>query len=607
MRHIDQRFTPVWKQTMRAVAYCRKSTSGTDESGVERQEGSFARQKASIDDYARRKGIEIVRWYEEPVSGKSIRKRKVFLQMVQDARSQSRPFKAIIFGEYDRFMRDVKEAMRYEVDLDDSGVELHFTNLQNDGSVGDQIYKSVAREMAAEYSRELARKVVQGMVRKATMGSWLGGMPPYGYIREKDSNGNNRLIVNEVEAEVVREIFKMSAKGHGHKYIAMGLNEKGIPTGLAARTRTSLLNRNPDGLWGGSTVRMILRNPVYKGVLRWNKKARVDCFDWRLQGKGTIDIGKLRTQLSSFKKNGSLYSDRDKPAGEWIVKADAAPAIVPAEIFDAVQSRFGAARRVWRRPNTVKYFMAGALRCSCGNGFSGHRYGKLLKATGERAYYEYYRCVGDIRKGSHGKRGVASPMLRREAIDSVVRRGISEQIERLMDSRRITALFKERIDQYLNGRSNRLSVAEDELAKIEKEMDRLSEIYVKFERPIPEEKIYDLNARKKVLSSERDTLIAAGEKKVVFNANEEVAHFLSKIKTARRLLDATNPRDRMTVRDVFLDRAEVRWDAGGGKPRVDFMWRDVPEVYLIGHKSPPPVIIYKIKLETGGCPDFLRA
>ena len=59
---------------MKAVAYCRKSTSGTDESGVERQEGSFARQKASIDDYARRKGIEIVRWYEEPVSGKSIRK-----------------------------------------------------------------------------------------------------------------------------------------------------------------------------------------------------------------------------------------------------------------------------------------------------------------------------------------------------------------------------------------------------------------------------------------------------------------------------------------------------------------------------------------------------
>lgn len=580
---------------MKAVAYCRKSTSGIDESGVERQEGSFARQKASIDDYARRKGIEIVRWYEEPVSGKSIRKRKVFLQMVQDAKSQARPFKAIIFGEYDRFMRDVKEAMRYEVELDDAGVELHFTNLQNDGKMGDQIYKSVAREMAAEYSRELARKVVQGMVRKATMGSWLGGVPPYGYIREKDSNGNIGLVVNETEAAVVREIFKMSLKGHGHKYIAMHLNEKGIPTGLAARTRTSLLNRNPDGLWGGSTVRMILRNPVYKGVLRWNKKARVDCFDWRLQGQGTIDIGKLRTQLDSFKKSGDLYSDRDKPAGEWIIKVDAAPAIVPAEIFDAVQARFGASRKVWRRPNSVKYFMAGALRCSCGNGFVGHRYGKLLKGTGERAYYEYYRCVGDIRKGSHGQRGTARPMLRREAIDSVVRQGIAEQIERFIDPRRITSLFKERIEQFLNGRSDRLSVVEDELAKIEKEMDRLSEIYVRFERPIPEEKIYELNARKKALAAERDTLIAAGERKIVFDASAETTNFLAKIKTVRRLLDSTNPRDRIAARDVFLDRAEVHWDAGGGKPKVSFMWRNVPEVYQVGHDSPPPfALICKI-------------
>jgi len=186
-------------------------------------------------------------------------------------------------------------------------------------------------------------------------------------------------------------------------------------------------------------------------------------------------------------------------------------------------------------------------------------------------------------------------MLRREAIDSVVRQGIAEQIERFIDPRRITSLFKERIEQFLNGRSDRLSVVEDELAKIEKEMDRLSEIYVRFERPIPEEKIYELNARKKALAAERDTLIAAGERKIVFDASAETTNFLAKIKTVRRLLDSTNPRDRIAARDVFLDRAEVHWDAGGGKPKVSFMWRNVPEVYQVGHDSPPPfVLICKI-------------
>ena len=204
---------------MKAVAYCRKSTSGFDENGVERQEGSIDRQRIAVEDYAKRKEIKIERWYEEPgVSGKSMRKRKVFLQMVKDA--QAGKFSAIIFGEYDRFMRDVKEAMRYEVLLDDLGIQLHFTNLSNDGSSGDEIYKSVARQMAAEYSRELARKVVQGMARKANMGSWNGGVPPFGYRTQKNGDGKVHLIVHETESQVVREMFGLSLKEWGHVRIA---------------------------------------------------------------------------------------------------------------------------------------------------------------------------------------------------------------------------------------------------------------------------------------------------------------------------------------------------------------------------------------------------
>jgi len=338
---------------MKAAAYTRKSTSGTDVNGVERQEGSYLRQRSSIEDYAKRRGIEIIKWYEEPVSGKSIRKRKVFLQMVKDAKAPGRPFKAIIFGEYDRFMRDVKEAMRHEVELDDAGVEIHFTNLKNDGSMGDQIYKSIAREMAAEYSRELARKVVQGMVQKAKKGSWLGGTAPYGYRTEKDPSGTIRLIIDKKEARIVRQIFDLSLKGHGHKWIAVSLNNRSIPAGIVARCRASS-NRNPDGKWSGSTIRMMLRNTVYKGVFRWNKRARVDCFDWRLQDRGTIDIGKLRTQLDQFKNNGAYFIDREKPAAEWITQDSGVPAIVSAETFDEIQNRFlPYSSRKWRRPNSV--------------------------------------------------------------------------------------------------------------------------------------------------------------------------------------------------------------------------------------------------------------
>ena len=108
-----------------------------------------------------------------------------------------------------------------------------------------------------------------------------------------------------------------------------------------------------------------------------------------------------------------------------------------------------------------------------------------------------------------------------------------DRIERFADHGRVTRLFKNRIEQFLESRPDRLSKVEQEAHKIEKEIDRLMEIYVKFERPVPEDKICELNLRKKALRVEREALIAAGEKKVAFDADTEVARFLSNVKGVR--------------------------------------------------------------------------
>lgn len=567
---------------MNAVAYIRKSTSGTDEGGVERQEGSFDRQRAAILDYAKRKGIEILEpWYEEPVSGKSIRKRKVFLQMVKDAKRPGRPFKAILFGEYDRFMRDVKEAMRYEVELDDAGVELHFSNLKNDGSTADQIYKSVVREMAAEYSRELARKVVQGMVRAAKRGSWAGGVPPFGYRIALGENGLKQLIIEDAESKTVQEMFAFSLKGWGHRKIATHLNNKGIPTSTIARNRKSLLNRNIDGKWTGDTIRAMLRNPVYKGVYRWNKKARVDCFDWKLEGQGTIDIGKLRTQTESFRREGlgAFYIDRLKPQDEWIVREGAVPAIVSGEIFDEVQTRFQVySRKSWRRSNTNRYLMSGFLRCkTCGNGIHGHRYSKIVKATGERAFYEYYRCSGDVKKASHGE--ASRPMMRRERVDKVVREGILKRAQALMDPFRLRTLFRNRIEEYIANHPDRLAAIEKELLSIDKETERLIEAYSKFERPIPEERVHELNLRKKELLDERARLWASDAVSLSsIDIDKEVEMFLNNFQDVEEVFEKSDPIARNRLRDAFLQTAEVEWGKDDKAPEVRLTWFKLPYV-----------------------------
>lgn len=587
----------------RAVAYIRKSTYGSDEGGLERQEGSFDRQRAAIYDYAKRNDLEITKWYEEPVSGKSIRKRKIFLQMVRDSKSPMRGFDHIIFGEYDRFMRHVKEAMRYEVELDDAGIKLHFTNLKNDGSTADQIYKSVVREMAAEYSRELARKVIQGMYRKAKKGSWLGGVTPYGYKKIKENDGKISLAINEEQAEIIRKIYNLSLDGWGHKTIARSLNQSGIPASEAARKRQSYRNKNADGRWSSDVVRYILRNPLYKGDFRWNKSARVDCFDWKIEGQGTIEIGKLRTDLKDFQKDHTFgvrnedvqfYIDRQKVRDEWIVIENAVPAIVPSDLFNAVQARFKTyGTKVWRQKNDYKYLMSSALRCgSCGNNITGHRYNKILKTGNIRGFYHYYRCVGDIRKGTHA--ASKRPMMRLDAIDSVVLDGMKTRVERLLNREELKCILTECFGGYINVESMSVAEIDKEIAVIEKEMDRLIYAHAKFDRPLPEEEVNDLKFKKGSLVTKRNELTASdghSNPRPTFDINKEAENIFIKVKDVEGILfdERTTPAERIKVREGFLPRAEITW-YNDSPARVDLYWKQLSDICVdVGSLAPSEI------------------
>ena len=558
---------------MKAVAYCRKSTSGTDENGIERQEGSFDRQRASIEDYAKKKGIQISKWYEEPVSGKSVRKRKIFKQMGKDA--QAGHFRAILFGEYDRFMRNVWEAWRYELILREAGVKIHFSNMSNDGSDSEEMYKDMFRRMAANYSKELARKTVQGMHRKAKMGSWLGGIPPYGYRKEMDAQGNGKLILHPEEAKTVRLMFQLSAKGWGQKRIAIELNRRGIPPSEMAKARNSKAHKNPDGKWPAGSIASILRNPVYCGRYRWNKRARIDCFDWKIEGRGTVEVGNLRSELEEFKKHdsdNSIYVDRSKPEEEWVTKENGVPQIISEQDFKRVQSRFPRLGK-WTRGNHTKYLMAGGLKCTtCGNGVFGHRYSKKLISTQQRASYEYYRCSGDVKKGSHGRS--ASPMIRRDAIDSAVIGGILKRTQRFVDAGKVQELFRNRVREYLEARPNRLIDVEAQIAKIDRKIDRMISMSAEFDREIPKAEIRAMKEKRWKLDEERKTLLAAGDGRAPRDPDKEAEEFLSKVQESIPVLESGDPHDRIRIRDRWLQSAEINWTVT--RTRVTLNWWKIP-------------------------------
>ena len=117
----------------------------------------------------------------------------------------------------------------------------------------------------AQFEREIISERVKdkmGAARKK--GRWCGGMPILGYDLDKV---NHKLIVNEKEAILVREVFDLYLKEQSLLKVAMILNEKGC--------RTKQFTSKTGKVFGGvkfknANIQLILKNVLYVGKVQYN-------------------------------------------------------------------------------------------------------------------------------------------------------------------------------------------------------------------------------------------------------------------------------------------------------------------------------------------------
>ena len=118
-------------------------------------------------------------------------------------------------------------------------------------------FKNILNDM---YSRDISKKVLAGWMTRSRQGKFLGGIPPYGLMRDPEDKGH--LIRDPEKAPVIRMIYDLALDGYGSYRIAKVLLEKKIPI-TSMRT-----NREVDAnyyTWGSSRINSILRNPIYYG------------------------------------------------------------------------------------------------------------------------------------------------------------------------------------------------------------------------------------------------------------------------------------------------------------------------------------------------------
>lgn len=234
-----------WK---RAIGYIRVST----EKQAEDDKFGIEAQKVAINAYCREHGYYIDKWIEEVGCGAE--ERPLMDELVWGDTIDG-DYKAVIVFKNDRVARDTKLYFTYLYQFEKKGVKLISTQEEFDeGSDFANIYRALLQFVAEQERKNISKRTSAGRKAKATVGGYAGGKAPYGYKVE-----HGALVIDDEEAEWVREIFRRLDQKDSCQQIADALNTMGVPT------------RTGKNKWQRVTIAGIKNNKkTYEGMYRYS-------------------------------------------------------------------------------------------------------------------------------------------------------------------------------------------------------------------------------------------------------------------------------------------------------------------------------------------------
>ena len=345
-----------------ALVYCRVSTRG-QEDGT-----SLHTQAEACIKHAESLGYIVGRVTKEVFSGAELWDRPQLAKDREELRSGK--YQALICYSTDRLARDPIHLSIIAQECDRVGIELIFVTEPMDNTPEGMLICYV-KGYAAQIEREKIReRMMRG--RKARL---LSGKPSFtgdglfGYRSDKE---NERFVIYEPEAAIVRRIFQLCLEGYGASAIASRLNKESVPS-----PKISKSTWKGNSHWSQSSIHHMLRNPSYKGEeYGWRTK--------RVKGK-----------------------DQKRPKSEWIKLPDGIrPAIVSVEVWEAGQRLFPRKGGDAKRNELKPILLRGHIFCAdCGRRMSlreGAKYGKGR---------DVYRCNSAFKQYDTGCLALSTPYI----------------------------------------------------------------------------------------------------------------------------------------------------------------------------------------------------
>jgi len=426
---------------MTCAIYSRKSN---DDSDKQVDNKSVTRQVEHAKAFASKHGWTVDDdhvYVDDNVSGAEYENRPGLARLMAALPKRGKPpFDVLIMSESSRLGRHMTRNAAFMVSILESGVRVwyYLTGEKEKADTPEQKIVLTLRSYASEVERlKAGQRSRDALERRAKAGHNAGGVV-FGYdnVRVESAPGvksHTVYRINEEQADTIRRIFRMYADGYGHVTVARTLN--GDPAYADQSNRyfagaCPTPPRNGTGSWAPSSIRKMLYNERYAGVISWGRKKKA-------YRKGT------RVRLRQ--------NDEDVLR---IARPDLR--IIDEKLWNAVQTRLAAVRRtyvrdtdgrLWGRPGTgieSRYLLSGMGTCGCcGHNISAS--GGRSGSPGRRTAVYYYRCGYNATRGrticanDHRTRleeadskviGFMGSFLTSEAVDWTIDRTLRQLAER---------------------------------------------------------------------------------------------------------------------------------------------------------------------------------
>lgn len=418
-------------KSMKALVYLRVSTEEQAEKGYSIQAQRIEGMNKATELGCSLEDICILG--DEGISG-AILERPQLMAALDMLKKKDNNIKYFICYDSSRLSRTAAHQLIIIDEIKKSGTQLIFikNNYQDNAEGRFQLTVMAAVD---EYERARLRlRTEMGKRTKAGQNKLTHNPGLYGYDFDPKTD---TLSINEKNAETLRLIFKLLIEeGKGPSEIAEKLNDSDVPSPRMKQ-------------WSRVTVRRILLNPSYLGILYIRRYDTRDC------------------HLNKFRSKGEKIKVREKPKDEWVpIKI---PQIIDNDTWEKAQMIIKKSNRIFRSKGSTDFLLTPLLKCGiCGSSMNGK---SVVKAN---CHYRYYICSEKYKDDPEGK--CEAEILRADEIEKTlwdyICRSITSYIDQGIDIDII-------IDKYISEKENNIKDIFSKKEKAKKEKERIITMYQK--------------------------------------------------------------------------------------------------------------------------------